>query len=55
MIRRALTWLGLAAVTLGVLVGIWVVVSLTTDRPVTYESNRVGAATGAPPETHLGD
>ncbi len=38
MIRRALTWLGLAAVTLGVLVGIWAVVSLTTDRPVTYES-----------------
>jgi len=38
MIRRALTWFGLATVTLGVLVGIWVVVSLTTDRPVTYES-----------------
>jgi hypothetical protein len=38
MIRRALTFLGLAVVILGVLVGIWVVVSLTTDRPVGYES-----------------
>ncbi|HEY3161483.1 MAG TPA: hypothetical protein VGJ78_21100, partial [Vicinamibacterales bacterium] len=38
MIRRALAFLGLAVVTLGVLVGIWIVVSITTDRPVTYES-----------------
>src|SRR5712691_6747484 len=38
MIRRALTLVGLAVVTLGVLVGIWIVVSITTDRPVTYES-----------------
>jgi len=38
MIRRALTLLGLAVVILGVLVGIWAVVSITTDRPVTYES-----------------
>ena len=38
MIRRALTLLGLAVVLLGVLAGIWAFVSITTDRPVTYES-----------------
>jgi mono/diheme cytochrome c family protein len=38
MIRRALTFLGLAVLILGVVVGIWVVVSITADRPVTYES-----------------
>jgi hypothetical protein len=38
MIRRALELLGLGVVALGVLLGIWTVVSLTTDRPVTYES-----------------
>jgi hypothetical protein len=38
MIRRALTFVGLAVVILGVVAGIWVVVSITTDRPVTYES-----------------
>jgi len=38
MIRRALAFLGLAVVALGVLVGIWAVVSITIDRPVTYES-----------------
>jgi hypothetical protein len=38
MIRRSLTFLGLATVALVVLVGTWAVVSITTDRPVTYES-----------------
>ncbi len=38
MVRRTLTFLGLAAVTLGVLAGTWAVVSVTTDRPVTFES-----------------
>jgi hypothetical protein len=38
MIRRALELLGLGVVALGVLLGIWTVVSLTIDRPVTYES-----------------
>ncbi len=37
MIRRALTFLGLAAGVGGLVAGIWAVVSLTTDRPVTYE------------------
>ena len=36
--RRALTLLGLAVVILGVIVGIWALVSMTTDRPVTFES-----------------
>jgi mono/diheme cytochrome c family protein len=31
-------FLGLAAVTLGVIVAVWAVVSIRTDRPVTYES-----------------
>ena len=38
MIRRALTLLGLAVVILGAIVGTWALVSMTTDRPVTYES-----------------
>ena len=38
MLRRALYFIGLAVVTLGVVTGIWVVVSITTDHPVTYES-----------------
>jgi hypothetical protein len=38
MIRRALTFVGLIVVILGVAVSVWTVVSLTTDRPVAYES-----------------
>jgi hypothetical protein len=38
LIRRALTFIGLAVVIAGVLVGIWAVVAISTDRPVTYAS-----------------
>ena len=38
MFRRALTIIGLVTVVLGLVAGIWAVVSITTDRPVTYES-----------------
>ena len=38
MIRRALTYLGFAVVTLGTLVGVWAVASMMRDRPRTYEA-----------------
>ena len=38
MIRRALFFVGLLAVTLSVIIGLWVVVSISIDRPVTYAS-----------------
>ena len=38
MIRRLLALLGLVVLVVGAIAGIWAVVSLTTDRPVTYES-----------------
>ena len=38
IIRRTLTFLGLAVVIVGVVVGIWAVVAISTDRPVTYAS-----------------
>jgi processive rubber oxygenase RoxA-like protein len=38
MIRRAFTLIGAAVVVLGVVVAVWAIVSITTDRPVTYAS-----------------
>ena len=37
-LRRGLTFVGLVTVILVVAAGVWAVVSMTADRPVTYES-----------------
>jgi hypothetical protein len=38
MIRRAFTMIGVAVIVVGAIAGGWVIVSITTDRPVTYAS-----------------